>query len=80
MSFDCFLFDFGGTLAHSEPAYREAFRHTVRLHTGLEIDETEFRDFWNLTPAQPPPCGAARIEIDCWPNRPTLPSKPLTAC
>jgi len=47
MSFDGFIFDFGGTLAHSEPAYREAFRHTIRLHTGLEIDETEFRDFWN---------------------------------
>jgi pyrophosphatase PpaX len=51
MSFNCFIFDFDGTLAHSEPAYREAFRHTIRLHTGLEIDEAEFRDFWNMTPA-----------------------------
>lgn len=51
MAFDCFIFDFDGTLAHSEPAYREAFRHTIRLHTGLEIDEAEFRDFWNMTPA-----------------------------
>jgi HAD superfamily hydrolase (TIGR01509 family) len=51
MSFNCFIFDFDGTLAHSEPAYREAFSHTIRLHTGLEIDETEFRDFWNMTPA-----------------------------
>jgi pyrophosphatase PpaX len=52
MALDCFIFDFDGTLAHSEPAYREAFRHTIRLHTGLEIDETEFRDFWNMTPAE----------------------------
>jgi len=51
MSFNCFIFDFDGTLAHSEPAYREAFSHTIRLHTGLEIDEAEFRDFWNMTPA-----------------------------
>jgi pyrophosphatase PpaX len=49
---DCFIFDFDGTLAHSEPAYREAFRHTIRLHTGLEIDEAEFRDFWNMTPQE----------------------------
>ena len=52
MSFDCFIFDFDGTLAHSEPAYRAAFSHTIRLHTGLEIDEAEFRDFWNMTPAE----------------------------
>src|ERR1044072_6792144 len=51
MNFNCFIFDFDGTLAHSEPAYREAFLHTIRLHTGLEVDETEFRDFWNMTPA-----------------------------
>jgi pyrophosphatase PpaX len=52
MQFNCFIFDFDGTLAHSEPAYREAFRHTIRLHTGLEIDETEFRDYWNMTPQE----------------------------
>src|ERR1044071_4233131 len=52
MSFSCFIFDFDGTLAHSEPAYRAAFSHTIRLHTGLEIDEAEFRDFWNMTPAE----------------------------
>ena len=52
MQFDCFIFDFDGTLAHSEPAYREAFQHTIRLHTGLEIDEAEFRDFWNMTPQE----------------------------
>ncbi|HEX8184324.1 MAG TPA: HAD-IA family hydrolase [Blastocatellia bacterium] len=51
MYFTCYIFDFDGTLAHSEPAYREAFLHTIRLHTGLEVDETEFRDFWNMTPA-----------------------------
>ena len=52
MSFDCFIFDFDGTLAHSERAYREAFDHSIRLHTGLEIDDSEFRDFWNLTPRE----------------------------
>lgn len=52
MSIDCFIFDFDGTLAHSEPAYRDAFANTIRLHTGLEVDESEFRDFWNMTPQQ----------------------------
>lgn len=52
MRFDCFIFDFDGTLAHSEIAYREAFDHSIRLHTGLEIDDAEFRDFWNLTPRE----------------------------
>ena len=52
MDFDCFIFDFDGTLAHSERAYREAFDHSIRLHTGLEIDDAEFRDFWNLTPRE----------------------------
>src|ERR1051325_2843685 len=42
MRFNCYIFDFDGTLAHSEPAYREAFLHTIRLHTGLEVDEAEF--------------------------------------
>ncbi|HKP87441.1 MAG TPA: HAD-IA family hydrolase [Blastocatellia bacterium] len=52
MRIDCFIFDFDGTLAYSEPAYREAFLSTIRLHTGLEVDETEFRDFWNMTPQE----------------------------
>ena len=52
MNFNCFIFDFDGTLARSEPAYRESFLHTIRLHTGLEIDEAEFRDFWNMTPQE----------------------------
>jgi HAD superfamily hydrolase (TIGR01549 family) len=52
MGLNCFIFDFDGTLAHSERAYREAFGHSIRLHTGLEIDDSEFRDFWNLTPQQ----------------------------
>jgi HAD superfamily hydrolase (TIGR01509 family) len=52
MDFNCYIFDFDGTLAHSEPAYREAFLHTIRLHTGLVVDEAEFRDFWNVTPAE----------------------------
>jgi pyrophosphatase PpaX len=52
MNLNCFIFDFDGTLAHSEPAYRESFLHTIRLHTGLEIDEAEFRDFWNMSPQE----------------------------
>lgn len=52
MKFDCFIFDFDGTLAHSEPAYREAFLHSIRLHTGLEVSDEEFRDFWNVTPEE----------------------------
>lgn len=52
MDFNCFIFDFDGTLAHSEPAYREAFRHSIRLHTGLEVRKDEFRDFWNVTPQE----------------------------
>ncbi|HYP27037.1 MAG TPA: HAD-IA family hydrolase [Blastocatellia bacterium] len=52
MDLDCFIFDFDGTLAHSERAYREAFGHSIRLHTGLEIDDSEFRDFWNMTPQE----------------------------
>jgi pyrophosphatase PpaX len=52
MQFDCFIFDFDGTLASSERAYQESFGHTIRLHTGLELDEREFRDYWNMTPAE----------------------------
>ena len=52
MDFDCFIFDFDGTLACSEPAYRESFLHTIRLHTGVEVNELEFRDFWNATPQE----------------------------
>jgi pyrophosphatase PpaX len=52
MQLECFIFDFDGTLAHSEPAYHEAFRHSIRLHTGLEVNEDEFRDFWNVTPQE----------------------------
>ena len=50
MKFDCFLFDFDGTLAYSEPAYRAAFLHSIERHTGVLPDELEFRDFWNVTP------------------------------
>ncbi|HWP45341.1 MAG TPA: HAD-IA family hydrolase, partial [Blastocatellia bacterium] len=52
MDFDCFIFDFDGTLASSERAYLAAFDHTIRLHTGLEIREEEFRDYWNMTPQE----------------------------
>lgn len=50
MDFDCFLFDFDGTLAYSEPAYRAAFLHSIERHTGVLPDEIEFRDFWNVPP------------------------------
>jgi pyrophosphatase PpaX len=50
MNFECFIFDFDGTLARSERAYREAFLHSIRLHTQLEVDEVEMSGFWNLTP------------------------------
>ena len=50
MNFDCFIFDFDGTLAYSEPAYRAAFLHSIERHTGVLPDEVEFRDFWNVTP------------------------------
>ena len=52
MKLDCFIFDFDGTLAYSEPAYREAFSHSIRLHTGLEVSELDFRDYWNTTPQE----------------------------
>jgi pyrophosphatase PpaX len=52
MLLNCFIFDFDGTLAHSEPAYREAFLSAIRLHTGLEVDDKEFRDFWNQSPQE----------------------------
>jgi pyrophosphatase PpaX len=52
MKFNCFIFDFDGTLAHSEPAYRLAFLHSIKLHTGLDVNEEEFRDFWNVTPQE----------------------------
>src|SRR6185436_14404978 len=50
MKFDCFLFDFDGTLAYSEPAYRAAFLHSIERHTGVLPNEIEFSDFWNVTP------------------------------
>ena len=50
MKFDCFLFDFDGTLAYSEPAYRASFLHSIERHTGVLPNEIEFRDFWNVTP------------------------------
>jgi len=50
MDFDCFLFDFDGTLAYSEQAYRVAFLHSIERHTGVLPNEVEFHDFWNVTP------------------------------
>jgi len=50
MNFDCFLFDFDGTLAYSEQAYRAAFLHSIERHTGVLPNAVEFRDYWNVTP------------------------------
>ena len=50
MEFDCFLFDFDGTLAYSERAYRAAFLHSIERHTGVLPDAVEFCDFWNVPP------------------------------
>jgi len=50
MNFDCFLFDFDGTLAYSEQAYRAAFLHSIERHTGVLPNEVEFCDYWNVTP------------------------------
>lgn len=50
MKFDCYLFDFDGTLAYSERAYRAAFLHSIERHTGVLLDDLEFRDYWNVTP------------------------------
>ncbi|HZM91016.1 MAG TPA: HAD-IA family hydrolase [Blastocatellia bacterium] len=50
MEFNCFLFDFDGTLAYSEQAYRAAFLHSIERHTGVLPNEVEFRDYWNVTP------------------------------
>jgi pyrophosphatase PpaX len=46
--FDCFIFDFDGTLVYSEPAYLESFRHSIRLHTGITVTDDEFRRFWHM--------------------------------
>jgi len=50
--FDCFIFDFDGTLVYSEPAYLESFRHSIKLHTGIVVSDDQFRQFWhmNFTP------------------------------
>lgn len=52
MSVDCFIFDFDGTLARSEHAYLHSFKHSIKLHTGVEVSEDEFRKYWhmNFTP------------------------------
>lgn len=61
--FDCFIFDFDGTLVHSEPAYLESFRHSIRLHTGVTVTDEEFRRFWhmNFTPADILKCYGAEM-------------------
>ncbi|MEW6208888.1 MAG: HAD-IA family hydrolase [Acidobacteriota bacterium] len=50
MNFECFIFDFDGTLARSERAYREAFLHSIKLHTQLDVGELDMSGFWNMTP------------------------------
>jgi pyrophosphatase PpaX len=50
--FDCFIFDFDGTLVYSELAYLESFRHSIQLHTGITVTDDQFRQYWhmNFTP------------------------------
>lgn len=50
--FNCFIFDFDGTIAHSDPAYRKAFHHSILLHTGLEVAEDELRWSGSTTPEE----------------------------
>ncbi len=48
MSFDCFIFDFDGTLARSDHAYLHSFKHSIELHTGLVVSEEDFRKYWHM--------------------------------
>lgn len=61
--FDCFIFDFDGTLVHSAPAYLQSFRHSIRLHTGVEVSDEEFKKFWhmNFTPEDILKCYGAEM-------------------
>lgn len=51
--YDCIIFDFDGTLIRSEFAYLYSFKHSIKLHTGIEVSDEEFRKYWhmNYTPA-----------------------------
>lgn len=52
MRFDAVLFDFDGTLAHTEPAYKRAYREMMLRHAGVEVDETTLARFVNLTASE----------------------------
>jgi HAD superfamily hydrolase (TIGR01509 family) len=52
MEIDCFIFDFDGTLARSETVYHAAFRHSVKLHLGIEVAQCDLDTFWNQTPGE----------------------------
>ncbi|HLG13188.1 MAG TPA: HAD-IA family hydrolase [Blastocatellia bacterium] len=52
MKIDCLIFDFDGTLVSSEHAYREAFQHSVRRHTGLDVNGNELTNAWSTTPRE----------------------------
>ena len=49
---NCYIFDFDGTIAYSDEAYREAFRHSIFIHTGIKICESSLRGCWNVTPEE----------------------------
>lgn len=52
MTVDAVLFDFDGTLAHTEPAYRRAYREMMFRFAGVEVDERELIRFVNLTASE----------------------------
>ena len=67
MTVDAILFDFDGTLAHTEPAYRRAYREMMFRFAGVEVDEREISRFINMTASEfaamfPSPEMLARFE------------------
>ena len=65
MEFDCFIFDFDGTIAYTDRAYQAAYRYAIKLHTGKDIDDSVFSGSWgmNVTPEEVllPHCGGGEI-------------------
>ena len=68
MTVDAVLFDFDGTLAHTEPAYRRAYREMMFRFAGVEVDEREVARFINMTASEfaalfPSPDLLARFDL-----------------
>jgi len=49
---DCILFDFDGTLAHTEPLYTRAYRETMLRFAGVDPEPDELRGFINMTASE----------------------------